>query len=358
MRIAQLAGNVERVPPLGYGGTEIVVNLLTEELVSRGQEVTLFASGDSDTRARLVSVTASALRTNPDILQRQWQSFDLQSLLKLKHMKGEFDLVHNHMGYQALPFLDELGVPTLTTLHNPVKAYNYPIYEAFKHLPFVAISNAFKRLNHGDLLNYIATVYNGINLDIYPFPDNPKRQYLLFLGRVCHDKGTADSIDIAEQLALPLKIAGKVDQPDRPYFEEKVKPRLTSSIEFLGEVNHEQKLQLYASAIALLHPINFNEPFGLTLVESLSQGTPVLAIGRGSIQEVISDRETGVVGETKQELVERFGEIEKINPNNCRKRVQDHFSKERMVDDYLKLYENIANGKKTGKDKPKHYVEA
>jgi glycosyltransferase involved in cell wall biosynthesis len=358
MRIAQLATNVESVPPLGYGGTEIVVNLLTEALVSGGHEVTLFASGDSKTKARLVSVTECGLRTNPKILQRQWQSFDLQTLIKLKHMKGEFDLIHNHMGYQALPFLDELGVPSLTTLHNPVKPYNYPIYQEFKHLPFVAISDAFRRLNHGDLLNYVATVYNGINLDLYPYPENAKRDYLLFLGRICHDKGTADAVEIAERLGLPLKIAGKVDEPDRPYFEEKVKPKLSHTIEYLGEVNHEQKLKLYANAIALLHPINFDEPFGLTLVEALAEGTPVVAIARGSIPEVLSDKETAVLGKTKEELIERFGEIEKIEPKACRKRVQEKFSKERMVDDYVKLYDRLVNQAAPGKDKPKHYVEA
>jgi glycosyltransferase involved in cell wall biosynthesis len=358
MRIAQLAANVESVPPLGYGGTEIVVNLLTEGLVCRGDEVTLFASGDSKTKARLVSVTEHALRTNQNVPQRQWQAFDLQTLLKLKRMKGEFDLVHNHMGYQALPFLDELGVPSLTTLHNPIKPYNYPIYKEFSHLPYAAISDAFRRLNHGDLLNYVATVYNGIDLDLYPFPEGAKREYLLFLGRVCHDKGTADAIDIAKSLGLPLKIAGKVDEPDRAYFEDKVKPKLNTSIEFLGEVNHEQKLQLYSNAMALLHPINFDEPFGLTLVESLAEGTPVVAINRGSISEVLSDRETAVVGKTKQELIERFDEVKKIDPKTCRKRVQEKFSKERMVDGYGKLYDAIVKRATPGKDKPKHYVEA
>jgi glycosyltransferase involved in cell wall biosynthesis len=358
MRIAQLATNVESVPPLGYGGTEIVVNLLTEALVSRGHEVTLFASGDSTTKARLISVTECGLRTNPKILQRQWQSFDLQTLLKLKHMKGEFDLIHNHMGYQALPFLDEMGIPTLTTIHNPIKPYNFPIYREFKHLPYAAISDAFRRLNYGDLLNYVATVYNGIDLDLYPYPESSKREYLLFLGRVCQDKGTADAIEIAERVGLPLKIAGKVDEPDRPYFEEKVKPRLTAKIEYLGEVNHEQKLKLYANAIALLHPINFDEPFGLTLVEALAEGTAVAAIGRGSIPEVLSDGETAVIGKTKEELIKRFGEIQKIDSNSCRKRVQEKFSKERMVDDYAKLYDQLVNRSASGKDKPKRYVEA
>src|SRR5271168_680079 len=352
MRIAHLATNVESVPPLGYGGTEIIINLLTEALDSGGHEVTLFASGDSKTKARLISVTECGLRTNPKILQRQWQSFDLQTLLKLKHMKGEFDLIHNHMGYQALPFLDELGVPSLTTVHNPIKPYNYPIYQEFKHMPYVAISDAFRRLNHGELLNYVATVYNGIDLDLYPYPESGKRDYLLFLGRICHDKGTADAIDIAASLGLPLKIAGKVDEPDRPYFDEQVKPRLSASIEYLGEVNHQQKLKLYAGAVALLHPINFDEPFGLTLVESLAEGTPVAAIGRGSIPEVLSDRETAVIGNTKQELIERFGEIEKIEPQSCRRRVQEKFSKERMVDDYLKLYDRLVNHSVPRKDKP------
>jgi glycosyltransferase involved in cell wall biosynthesis len=337
VRIAQLAANVESVPPTGYGGTEVVINILTEALAEK-HDVTLFATGDSKTRAKLVSVTETALRTNTQYLQRQWQSFDIQTLLRLKGMQDDFDIVHNHMGYQALPVLSELKIPAITTLHNPIKPYNYPVFTAFKHLPYVAISNAYKMLNCNDVLNYVGTVYNGIDLNLYPFTEKNKRDYLLFLGRVCHDKGTTEAIDIAESLGLPLKIAGKVDEPDKAYFEERIRPRLSNSVEFVGEVNHNQKVELYGNAIALVHAINFNEPFGLTLIESMACGTPVLAIKRGSIPEIVEDGKTGIIGHDKSELIKRFAQIQTIKPTICRQRVQERFSKEAMVDGYEKIY--------------------
>src|SRR5262249_12870605 len=156
---------IERVPPDNYGGTELIVHLLTEGLVARGHEVTLFASGNSITSAHLVSVTDLPMRNHPSVLTRQWQAFDIQSLLKVREMQAQFDIVHNHMGYQALPYLAQLRCSTVTTNHNPIKAYNLPIYRTFKQLPYVAISDAFKRFNYGDELNYVATVYNGIDID-------------------------------------------------------------------------------------------------------------------------------------------------------------------------------------------------
>ena len=175
MKIAQVASSTESVPPKGYGGTEIVVNLLTEELVRQGHEVTLFASGDSKTSARLVSVASNSLRTDTSIPQARWAAYDIRTLLKLEEMKDEFDIVHNHMNWQALPYLARLGKPLLTTNHNPVRDYCKDIYFAYSDLPYVSISDAYRKLNHPDRLNYVATVYNGINLDDYQFSKDSKK---------------------------------------------------------------------------------------------------------------------------------------------------------------------------------------
>jgi len=341
MRIAQLATNTESVPPTGYGGTEIVVSLLTEALVKKGHDVTLFASGDSKTAAKLVSVTDEALRLQPDMPQRRWQAFDIRTLLKLQEMKDEFDIVHNHLGWQALPWLDQLGLPSITTNHNPVKPYNFPIYEKYKHLPYVAISEAYRRLNHPETLNYVGTVYNGIDFEAYPPALNGAREYLLFLGRVCHDKGTREAIEIAQKTDLPLKIAGKIDEPDREYFEKYVKPHLKGKIEYVGEVDHSKKLQLYKDALAVVHAINFDEPFGLVMVEAQACGVPLLAIERGSVPEILRDGETAVVAKSIEELVARHKELHSIKASDCSRRMQNLFGQQRMVSEYEKLYDQL-----------------
>ncbi|MGD9682104.1 MAG: glycosyltransferase family 4 protein [Candidatus Obscuribacterales bacterium] len=345
MRIAQLASSVESVPPRGYGGTEIVVDLLTTELLKQGHEVTLFASGDSKTGARLVSITDKSLRTDPEIPQSRWAAYDMRTLIELEKMAGEFDIIHNHMSWSALPALDRIardrGVPCITTNHNPVRDYCKDIYFRYGHLPYISISDAYRRLNHPDDLNYVATIYNGINLDSYELDTRRKREFLLFLGRICHDKGTSESIELARRLGLPLKIAGKVDRRDQAYFDEHVKPRLSGKIEYVGEVGAREKQELYSGAIAVTYPINFDEPFGLVMAEALACGTPCLALARGSVREVLSDGETAVIGQSVDELAERFPEIESIKPETCRKRVEMLFSKEKMAASYVDIFQKL-----------------
>ncbi len=337
MRIAQLAPLVELVPPIGYGGTELVVHLVTEELVKRGHEVTLFAAGGSATAARLVTVSDHELRNHEHV--DRWQAFDIRSLLRLKDMQSEFDIVHNHMGYQALPYLDRLNCAVVSTNHNHVKTYCRDIYFAFSQLPYVSISDSYRKFNYQDRLNYVATVYNGIDVDRHFYDPNAERNYLLFIGRLCADKGTADAIKVAQALGLPLKIAGKVDRNDRDYFEQQVKPFLNDDkITYLGEVNFEEKARLYSKAIALVYPIDFEEPFGLVMAESLAAGTPVMAFDRGSVREVLSDGETAVIGHTVEELVARFAEIGKISPAVCRQRAASMFSKQKMTQHYEEVY--------------------
>lgn len=343
MRIAQVAANTEPVPPQGYGGTELVVSLLTEELVRRGHEVTLFAAGTSRTSAKLVTVVDEPLRSTGKYNTLQWPAFDMQTLIEVENRQERFDIVHSHMSWSALPVLDRLKCATLTTMHNQVKPYCEGIYLRYKHLPFVAISDSFKALNKPDELNYVGTVYNGIKVqDFSTNSDTDQREGLLFVGRLCKDKGTAEALDIAKQLKLPLTLAGKVDKNDEAYFEQEVKPRLENSdAEFIGEVDHNQKVALYRKALAVVYPINFNEPFGLVMAEALAAGTPVMAFDRGSVREVLDDPKTSIIGSSVDQLVKRFPELEHINRNDCVERVQNLFSVEKMVDGYEAVYERL-----------------
>ncbi len=339
MRIAQLAPLAESVPPPGYGGSELVVSLLTEELVKRGHEVTLFASGDSATDAELISCAPTGLRQNADIPETRWAAYDLKSLLVLGRMADRFDIIHNHMGFIALPFLRGIKCPSVTTNHNRVSDYCADIFLEYKEQPIVAISESYRKLNYQEQLNYVATVHNGVDTDTFSFDEKEKQTHLLFLGRLCPEKGTVEAIRIARQLGLPIVLAGKIDKRDGKYFEEQVLPLLNEpEVEFVGEVNCEEKGRLYRSAIATLCPVRFEEPFGLVLAESLASGTPVMAFRRGAIPEVVSDGETGIVGDTIADLVNRFGEIEKMSRAACRERATRLFSKERMTEQYEQVY--------------------
>ncbi|HEY9678827.1 MAG TPA: glycosyltransferase family 4 protein [Drouetiella sp.] len=348
MRIAQVAANTEPVPPHGYGGTELIVSLLTEELVKRGHEVTLFACGTSQTSARMVTVVDEPLRASGKYNMLQWPAFDMQTLIEVENRQAEFDVVHSHMSWTALPVLDKLKCATVTTLHNQVKPYCEGIYFRYAHLPYVAISESFKSLNFPDKLNYAATIYNGIRVeDFSKRSDNENRKGLLFVGRLCKDKGTAEALDVAKQLNMPITIAGKVDKNDEEYFEKEVKPRLAyEGANFIGEIDHDEKIKLYSDAVAVVYPINFSEPFGLVMAEALAAGTPVLAFDRGSVKEVLSDPKTAIIGKSVDELVKRYPEIAHINRNDCVQRVRDLFSVEKMVDSYEQLYERLIHSKR------------
>ncbi|MBP7862965.1 glycosyltransferase family 4 protein [bacterium] len=350
MRIAQLAPLVESVPPKGYGGTELVVNLLTEELVKNAHDVTLFATGDSITSAKLVSIIPEGLRASQDNFRHRWNTYDVRSILTLKKMQDQFDIIHNHMGFMALPFLSEFKTPVVTTNHNNIVPYCQDIYFEYANMPFVAISQAYKNLNFPDKMNYAEVVYNGIDLDDYVLPKNLRisRDYLLFIGRISKAKGTADAIDIAIELGLPIKVAGKVDATDISYYEEHIKDRLKHPlVDYIGEATKDQKAQLYAGAKAVVYPIDFDEPFGLVMAEALAMGTPVMAYDRGSVCEIIKDKEVGIVGNTKQELIDRYPEIELISEKACMKRAKENFSKERMAKHYLDVFQKLVVGSGT-----------
>jgi glycosyltransferase involved in cell wall biosynthesis len=362
MRIAQLATNVESVPPGGYGGTELIVSLLTEELVARGHEVTLFATGDSKTSARLISTIESPLRTAVDHPLTHWPAFDIRTLIELEKRQSEFDIVHNHMGWQALPCLNNLhksGLSVLSTNHNPIKEYVRDIYFEYAKLPFLAISKSYARLNYPEQINYAATVYNGIDTNLFAKKGEEIRTGLLFIGRLGQDKGTAKAIDIARTLGMPITLAGKVDKSDEDYFQKEVQPRLSTydKAKFIGEVDLAQKIELYKSAVAVVYPIDFEEPFGLVMAESLAAGTPVMAFDRGSVREVLEDKVTAIIGKTEDDLIKRFPEIERMSADACRKRAFDNFSVKKMVDNYEHFYNQLQDLKNRAKTEPEHFPD-
>ena len=340
MKIAQIAPLCERVPPPAYGGTEIVVSLLTDELVRRGHEVTLFASGDSQTLAHLEPSCPQALR----LLEASPAEIAVYQSLQLDRVfaqAAEFDLIHSHIGEVVFPYANLVKTPTLHTVHGIIPPHIEPLWLNARHQNFISISNSQRR---NDLhLNYVDTVYNGIDTSRYPFysqPDNPP--YLAFLGRMSPEKGPHLAIEIAKRTGWHLKMAGKIDPVDRQFFEEEIKPLIDGEqIEFLGEANHQQKCPLMGGAVATLFPITWNEPFGLVMAESMAVGTPLIAMAMGSTPEVIDAGKTGFLCPSVEECIVALDRIGEINRFACRDRVVAKFSVERMVDDYEAVYQML-----------------
>ena len=339
MRIAQVAPLWERVPPPAYGGIELVVSLLSDELVRRGHEVTLFASGDSVTLAKLESVHPRALRLDPTV--KEYGVYEMLQLAHVYERADEFDVIHSHMGCAALPYSRLVKTPTVHTLHGIFTSDNRKLYSHARTQPYVSISNTQRDL---DLeINCVATVYNGIDVSAHQFfPQADEPPYLAFLGRMSPEKGPHHAITIAKAVGLPLKMAGKVDVVDIEYFETQVKPHIDNEqIQFLGEANHVQKNQLMGRAIATLFPITWREPFGLVMVESMAAGTPVIAMSLGAATEVIADGKTGFTCETVEQCIAAVHSIDKIERLACREHVLNYFSVKQMVDGYESVYQQI-----------------
>ena len=339
MRIAQIAPLWERVPPPGYGGIELVVGLLTDELVRRGHDVTLFASGDSITLAKLESVHPQALRLDPNV--KECGIYDMLQLSRVYEQAQEFDIIHSHMGCGALPYGTLVKTPTLHTLHGIFTPDNEKMFKHARKQPYTSISNSQRKRELG--LNYVATVYNGVDVDSYEFyeqPDNPP--YLAFLGRISPEKGTHLAIEIAKRSGWHLKIAGKVDKVDVEYFETLIKPQIDGQqIEYLGEANHQQKNRLMGGAVATLFPITWPEPFGLVMIESMAAGTPVIAIELGSTSEVIADGKTGFLCQDLDECIAAIDQIPTLSRQDCRQHVRDKFSVQCMVEGYEAVYRQL-----------------
>ncbi|MEA5571750.1 glycosyltransferase family 4 protein [Calothrix sp. UHCC 0171] len=339
MKIAQVAPLWERVPPPGYGGIELVVGLLTDELVRRGHEVTLFASGDSISLAKLESVHPHALRLDPDI--KEPAIYETLQMSRVYNQADDFDIIHSHMGYIALAYAELVKTPTVHTLHGTFTRENQKIFTYAKRQRYVSISHA-QREPQLDL-NYVATVYNGIDIDAHkyhPQPENPP--YLAFLGRISPEKGPHLAIQIAKKSGWHLKMAGKVDVVDKDYFEREIKPLIDGKqIEYLGEANHSQKNELMGGAAATLFPITWREPFGLVMVESMAAGTPVIALNLGSTAEVIQHGLSGFVCNTLEECIHAIPNAVELDRNAVRKYVAHRFGVKQMVDGYEQIYRQI-----------------
>jgi glycosyltransferase involved in cell wall biosynthesis len=339
MRIAQIAPLWERVPPFRYGGTELIVSLLTEELVQRGHEVTLFASGDSITTAHLKSVHDRALRLDENI--KEPGLYEQMSLAQIYHQAHHFDIIHSHVGCAALPYCGLVKTPTVHTMHGIFTPDNEKMFRQFAWQPYITISEAQREPRLG--LNYIHTVYNGIDLEVYPFQAEPdKPTYLAFVGRLSPEKGPEEAIKIARATGLPLKMAGKVDPVDRAYYHQKLKPLIDGEqIQYLGEVSHEEKAKLLGGATVTLFPITWREPFGLVMIESMATGTPVVAMALGSVPEVIAHGKTGYICRTLEEMSQAVPEAMKLNRQTCRDYVLHRFSVKSMVNEYERAYQMV-----------------
>ncbi|AFY79108.1 glycosyltransferase [Pleurocapsa sp. PCC 7327] len=343
MRIAQVAPLWERVPPQGYGGIELVVGHLTDELVNRGYEVTLFASGDSETLAELKATVPRALRLDPSI--KEPAAYELLQLTQVTDMANEFDLIHFHTGITPLPFVPMLKTSVVHTLHGCFTSDNHKIFDRYRDQPYISISNAQRR--GAPQLNYLSTVYNGIRIEDYPFQEQPENPpYLAFLGRMSPEKGPQHAIAIARAAGIPLKMGGKVDKVDRDFFEAEIVPHIDSkNIEYLGELDLSEKWQLFANASVTLFPITWSEPFGLVTIESMCTGTPVVAMNLGSVPEVIAHQETGWVCSSLEEMIAAVPKAMELDRRKCREYVEQRFSIIKMVDDYEAAYKRAIQEK-------------
>jgi glycosyltransferase involved in cell wall biosynthesis len=336
MRIAQVATLHESVPPNGYGGVERVVHYLTEELVQRGHDVTLFASGDSRTSGTLEAVVAQALRNNPDVAD----PFVHQTLLleRVQRRAADFDILHFHLDYLHFPLMRISRHSHVTTQHNRMDLRDLPpLFREFRDLPQISISRHQRSLV--PQANWIGTVHNALPEDLLAF-DPRGGDDLVFIGRICPEKRPDRAIRIASATGRPLKIAAKIDDRFRDYFDAVVKPLMARApdVQFLGEVDEKGKQQLLCSAYALVFPIDWPEPFGMVMIEALACGTPVIAWRQGAVPEVIEDGRSGYVVETLEAATEAVQRLESLSRAECRKAFEERFTAARMADDYLAIY--------------------
>jgi len=342
MRIAQVAPLYESVPPKYYGGTERVVSYLTEELVCQGHEVTLFASGDSVTKAHLVAACRRSLRMDKHCVDRM-----AHHILMLEHMlqrAAEFDIVHFHTDYLHFPLSRREQITHVTTLHGRLDIPDLvPLHQEFRDMPVISISDGQREPL--PWANWQATVYHGLPADMYQFRDEPG-SYLAFLGRVSPEKRVDRAIEIAKQVRIPLKIAAKVDRVDTDYFETVVEPLLRHPfVEFVGEIGEGEKAEFLGNAYALLFPIDWPEPFGLVMIEAMACGTPVIAYRGGAVPEVIDEGHTGFIVEELEDAVEAVRRIPELSRKRCREIFDQRFTAAQMAHDYVQVYERLINSK-------------
>jgi glycosyltransferase involved in cell wall biosynthesis len=338
MKIAQVSPIFESVPPKRYGGTERVIAYLTDALVRLGHEVTLFASGDSSTLARLVSATPVSIRPSPkDWSWMAWHAIQMDLVAQAAH---EFDVIHFHTDYQHFPLAKQLHIPHLTTMHGRQDlSWLAPLYAHFSGMPLVSISNSQRAPM--PQANWIGTVYHGLPPDLYSGNEAPG-EYLLFVGRISPEKRIDRAVEIAQRCGMQLRVAAKIDEMDEAYFNDKIRPLFDLPfVEYVGEVGEQQKRVLLEGATALLFPIDWPEPFGLVMIEALASGTPVIAWRNGAIPEIVEHGVTGFIVDNVDEAVDAARRIDKIDRRACRAAFERRFTASAMANGYLRLYDKV-----------------
>src|SRR5579871_1272206 len=342
MRIAQIAPLTEAIPPKLYGGTERVVYWLVEELVALGHDVTLFASCDSRTSAKLEAGWPRALRLDGSI--RDPNALHISMLEQVRRQAGGFDFLHFHLDYYPFSLFSRQSTPFLTTLHGRLDLPEHqPVFDMFSSIPVVSISNSQRRPL--PQARWVRTVHHGLPERLLtPKPVRPS--YFAFLGRIAPEKGVDRAIRIAQHCGMPLKVAAKVDKVDREYFDEQIGPMMTKAgnVEYIGEINDDEKSEFLSGAVALLVPIDWPEPFGLVMIEAMACGTPVIAFNRGSVAEIIDDGVTGFVVEDVGGAIGAVDRLSHLSREKIRKQFEKRFTARRMAQDYLAAYRSLADG--------------
>lgn len=344
MKIAQIAPIAESVPPRLYGGTERIVSYLTEELVRQGHEVTLFASGDSQTGAKLVSVGEFALRLDPAVNDPIPHHMIL--LDKVCRRADEFDVLHFHVDLLHAPLIRDFIGRTVTTLHGRLDLPDLqPFYRHFSDMPLVSISDHQRQPMPP--VNWVGTVYHGLPRNLLPAKLQPEGSYLAFLGRISPEKRPDRAIEIAARAGIRLKIAAKVDRSDEAYWNEKIAPMIAAHphVEFIGEINEKQKAEFLGNAAALLFPIDWPEPFGLVMIEAMACATPVIAFRRGSVPEIIENGRSGFIVESVEDAVAAIDRLHDLCRATVREAFDTRFSVERMAADYIEIYHQLAGAR-------------
>jgi len=338
MRVAQVAPLTEAIPPKLYGGTERVIHWLTEELVAQGHDVSLFASGDSDTSARLEPVWPTALRLDGTV--RDSYALHMMMLEQVRRRADEFDFIHFHLDYYPFSTFSRQSTPFVTTLHGRLDLPEHqPLFDTFSSVPVVSISDSQRR--PVPQANFVRTIHHGMPRQLLT-PRPVKPTYLACLGRISPEKAMDRAIHIAGRCGLPLKIAAKVDRVDQDYFDERIRPLLAlPHVEYIGEINDIEKSEFLSGAMALLMPIDWPEPFGLVMIEAMACGTPTIAYRSGSVPEVIDDGVTGFVVDDEQSAVAAIRRLDELSRSQIRRQFEERFTAHRMAKDYLALYQEM-----------------
>jgi glycosyltransferase involved in cell wall biosynthesis len=338
MHIAQIAPLTEAVPPKLYGGTERVIHWLIEELVALGHDVTLYASGDSVTSARLEAMWPRALRLDGRVSDPN--ALHMAMLEQVRQRASEYDFLHFHLDYYPWSVFARQPAPFVTTLHGRLDLPEHqPVFTTFSALPVISISDSQRR--PVPQANWVRTIHHGLPQDLLT-PVAMRPRYLAFLGRIAPEKGVDRAISIAHRCGVPLRIAAKVDRVDRDYFDERIRPLIDgSSVEYIGEINDSEKSEFLSGAVALLTPIDWPEPFGLVMIEAMACGAPAISFNRGSAPEVIDEGLTGFVVENEDGAVRAFGRLPQLSREEIRRRFEQRFTARRMALDYLDAYRGL-----------------